>query len=111
MSFLICFWCFPQKLHLRRSRELSFGIASPCQAILTSKPNLTGGVKLRSCPLDVIEALKRALDRGTPAALVTVVQVEGEAPSRSGMQLAVEAEGAIFGTLGCDGFDSAGVAD
>jgi xanthine dehydrogenase accessory factor len=57
------------------------------------------------------EAIKKALDRGAGAALVTVTEVRGEAPSRVGMKLAVDQEGAVFGTLGCDGFDSAGEAD
>jgi len=61
--------------------------------------------------MDPAEAVKKALERGANAALVTVKKVEGDAPSAVGMKLAVDENGTIFGTLGCDGFDSSGVSD
>jgi xanthine dehydrogenase accessory factor len=61
--------------------------------------------------MEPTEAIRKALERGAGAALVTVTQVIGEAPSRVGMKLAIDQEGEVFGTLGCDGFDSSGLAD
>jgi xanthine dehydrogenase accessory factor len=52
-----------------------------------------------------------AAPRGKRAATVTVTDLEGEPPSRRGMTLTVLDDGTVRGTLGCDGFDRAGVAD
>ncbi|HYY54724.1 MAG TPA: XdhC/CoxI family protein [Candidatus Dormibacteraeota bacterium] len=49
--------------------------------------------------------------RGRRAATVTVTDLEGEPPSRRGMTLTVLDDGTVQGTLGCDGFDRAGVGD
>jgi xanthine dehydrogenase accessory factor len=56
-------------------------------------------------------AVREALERGERAALVTVTGTEGDPPSREGMALGVIADGATFGTLGCDGFDRSGATD
>lgn len=61
--------------------------------------------------MDPLVALDRALKRGRRAALVTVTGLDGSAPSRLGLSLAVTENGTTFGTLGCDGFDRAGTAD
>lgn len=44
-------------------------------------------------------------------ALLTVTAVKGEAPSKVGMRMTVAQDGAVHGSLGCDGFDRAGAAD
>lgn len=59
--------------------------------------------------MDVYDALARARGRGQRVALVTVLEVEGEAPSHPGAKLVVGAHGVIAGTLGCSEFDAAGL--
>jgi xanthine dehydrogenase accessory factor len=59
--------------------------------------------------MHVFDALARARGAGRRAALVTVLSVEGEAPSHAGAKLVVGPDGAEAGTLGCAEFDSAGV--
>jgi xanthine dehydrogenase accessory factor len=61
--------------------------------------------------VDAIPAAEAALARGKRAALVTVTEVKGSAPSRPGLSLTVVEGGTAFGSLGCDGFDRAGTAD
>lgn len=56
-------------------------------------------------------AVREALERGEPAALVTVTGLEGAPPSREGMALGVLASGERFGGLGCDGFDDSAEHD
>lgn len=57
------------------------------------------------------EVVARALESGKRAALVTVVGLEGEPPSKPGASLGVLEDGTVHGTLGCDGFDRFGAAD
>lgn len=59
--------------------------------------------------MDVFDALSRARARGESAVLVTVLSVEGDAPSHTGAKLVVGPEGIVAGTLGCSEFDTAGV--
>ena len=59
--------------------------------------------------MDVYDALARSRGRGQRVALVTVLAVEGEAPSHPGAKLVVGAHGVIAGTLGCSEFDTAGL--
>ena len=59
--------------------------------------------------MEVFDALARARARGVPVALVTVVAVEGEAPSRPGAKLVVGPEGVLAGSLGCSEYDTAGL--
>jgi xanthine dehydrogenase accessory factor len=59
--------------------------------------------------MDVYDALARARGRGQRVALVTVLAVEGEAPSHPGAKLVVGAHGIIAGSLGCSEFDTAGI--
>lgn len=59
--------------------------------------------------MDVYDALSRARGRGQRVALVTVLAVEGEAPSHPGAKLVVGAHGIIAGSLGCSEFDTAGI--
>src|SRR5437870_7751432 len=56
-------------------------------------------------------AVREALERGEPAALVTVTALEGRPPSKEGMALGVLESGERFGSLGCDGFDESGERD
>jgi xanthine dehydrogenase accessory factor len=58
--------------------------------------------------MEVFDALARARARGVPVALVTVVAVEGEAPSRPGAKLVVGPDGVLAGSLGCSEYDTAG---
>lgn len=65
--------------------------------------------------MEVYDALARARGRGRPVVLVTVLAVEGDAPSHPGAKLVVGAttggEGEVLaGTLGCSEFDTAGLA-
>lgn len=59
--------------------------------------------------MDAIDALSRARREGRRVALVTVLDVEGDAPSHPGAKLLADATGPIAGTLGCSEFDTAGV--
>lgn len=59
--------------------------------------------------MDAIDALSRARREGRRVALVTVLEVEGDAPSHPGAKLLADAAGPIAGTLGCSEFDTAGV--
>lgn len=59
---------------------------------------------------DVVSGLGRLLDEGLPAVLVTVVAVEGNAPSHPGAKLVVSGGKIMAGTLGCSEFDTAGAA-
>jgi xanthine dehydrogenase accessory factor len=58
--------------------------------------------------VEVYDALARARGRGTPVVLVTVLAVEGDAPSHPGAKLVVSDDGILAGTLGCSEFDTAG---
>ena len=58
--------------------------------------------------MDVYDALARARARGERVVLVTVLQVEGEAPSFPGAKLVVGEQGILAGTLGCSEYDTAG---
>lgn len=60
--------------------------------------------------MDTLRALGHARDEGRTAVLVTVLAVEGEAPSHVGAKLAVADGVVLAGTLGCSEFDAAGVA-
>lgn len=60
--------------------------------------------------MEVFDALARARARGVAVALVTVVAVEGEAPSRPGAKLVVGPDGVLAGSLGCAEYDTAGAA-
>lgn len=60
--------------------------------------------------MEVYDALAAARARGERVALVTVVAVDGDVPSRPGAKLVVGAEGALAGGLGCAEFDTAGIA-
>lgn len=59
--------------------------------------------------MEAIEALTRAKREGRRVALVTVLAVEGDAPSHPGAKLLADTAGAIAGTLGCSEFDAAGL--
>lgn len=59
--------------------------------------------------MEAIEALAQAKRQGRRVALVTVLAVEGDAPSHPGAKLLADTTGAIAGTLGCSEFDSAGI--
>jgi xanthine dehydrogenase accessory factor len=61
--------------------------------------------------VDALVAARDALKKGKRAAVATVTGVVGEAPSREGMAFAYIEGGETFGTLGCDGFDRAAIAD
>ena len=60
--------------------------------------------------MDVYDALARARARGERVVLVTVLQVEGEAPSFPGAKLVVGEQGIVAGTLGFSEYDTAGTA-
>ncbi len=57
----------------------------------------------------VLDELAAATARGQRAILVTVLTVEGEAPSHPGAKLVVADGSALAGTLGCSEFDLAGL--
>ena len=59
--------------------------------------------------MEVYDALARARARGERVVLVTVLEVQGEAPSSPGAKLVVGDEGVLAGTLGCSEYDTAGV--
>jgi xanthine dehydrogenase accessory factor len=59
--------------------------------------------------MEAIEALAQARRQGRRVALVTVLAVEGDAPSHPGAKLLADGAGAIAGTLGCSEFDTAGL--
>jgi xanthine dehydrogenase accessory factor len=59
--------------------------------------------------MEAIEALAQARRLGRRVALVTVLAVEGDAPSHPGAKLLADTTGAIAGTLGCSEFDTAGL--
>ncbi|MPZ89438.1 MAG: hypothetical protein GEU81_15495 [Nitriliruptorales bacterium] len=59
--------------------------------------------------MDVFDALSMARARGHRVVLVTVLAVDGDAPSRPGAKLVVGDDGVVAGTLGCSEFDAAGV--
>jgi xanthine dehydrogenase accessory factor len=59
--------------------------------------------------MEVYDALARARGRGEAVVLVTVLAVEGDAPSHPGAKLVVGEGGVRAGTLGCSEFDTAGV--
>lgn len=58
--------------------------------------------------MELYDALARARGRGEPAVLVTVLEVEGQAPSHPGAKLVATDSGAVAGTLGCSEFDHVG---
>src|SRR5258708_27943702 len=49
---------------------------------------------------EVLAAVTDALDRGEPAALVTIVSTTGSTPQRVGAKMLVFADGRIVGTIG-----------
>lgn len=59
--------------------------------------------------MNVFDALARARSRGQRVVLVTVLSVEGSAPSHPGAKLVAGPEGIVAGTLGCSEFDAAGM--
>ncbi|MGH3665849.1 MAG: XdhC family protein, partial [Egibacteraceae bacterium] len=59
--------------------------------------------------MNVFDALARARGAGDRVVLVTVLAVEGDAPSHPGAKLVVGSDGVVAGTLGCSEFDTAGV--
>jgi len=61
---------------------------------------------------DVLPAAAAALERGEPAALVTIVRSAGSTPQRTGAKMLVYADGRIVGTIGggCYENDAAGKA-
>jgi xanthine dehydrogenase accessory factor len=59
--------------------------------------------------VDVFDALARARARGERTVLVTVLAVDGDAPSRPGAKLVVGAGTVLAGSLGCSEFDAAGL--
>jgi xanthine dehydrogenase accessory factor len=60
--------------------------------------------------VQVLDALAQARKQGRRVALVTVLAVEGDAPSHPGAKLVADSSGPIAGTLGCSEFDTAGLA-
>lgn len=60
--------------------------------------------------MEIYDALARARARGDRVVLVTVLEVQGEAPSFPGAKLVVNADGIVAGTLGCSEYDTAGTA-
>lgn len=59
--------------------------------------------------MDVFDALGRARARGERVVLVTVLTVDGDAPSHPGAKLVVGPDGILAGTLGCSEFDAVGI--
>jgi xanthine dehydrogenase accessory factor len=59
--------------------------------------------------VQAIDALAEARKQGRRVALVTVLAVEGDAPSHPGAKLLADHTGPIAGTLGCSEFDTAGL--
>src|SRR5258706_6185826 len=61
---------------------------------------------------EVFAAVADALERGEPAALVTIVSTTGSTPQRTGAKMLVFADGRIVGTIGggCYENDAAGKA-
>ena len=59
--------------------------------------------------MDVFDSLAAARARGEEVVLVTVLAVDGDAPSRPGAKLVVGDATIRAGTLGCSEFDTAGV--
>jgi xanthine dehydrogenase accessory factor len=59
--------------------------------------------------VQAIEALAQATREGRRVALVTVLAVEGDAPSHPGAKLLADSTGPVAGTLGCSEFDAAGL--
>src|SRR5919109_2816047 len=49
---------------------------------------------------EVFAAVARALERGEPAALVTIVSTTGSTPQRVGAKMLVFGDGRIVGTIG-----------
>lgn len=60
--------------------------------------------------MDVFDALAKARAQGRQVVLVTVLAVEGDAPSHAGAKLVVAGDEVLAGTLGCSEFDTAGTA-
>ena len=61
--------------------------------------------------MDTYDALAKARGDGQRVALVTVLAVEGDAPSHPGAKLVVGGHGVLAGTLGCSEFDTAGLEE
>ena len=59
--------------------------------------------------MEIFDALAQARARGQRVVLVTVLDVEGEAPSHPGAKLVVHEGAPVAGTLGCAEFDDAGL--
>ena len=51
---------------------------------------------------EVFKAVGEALERGEPAALVTIIRTEGSTPQRVGAKMLVFADGRTVGTIGGD---------
>src|SRR4029453_12981398 len=55
---------------------------------------------------EVFAAVAAALERGEPAALVTIVSTTGSTPQRVGAKMLVFADGRIVGTIGGGGYEN-----
>src|SRR2546427_4863365 len=55
---------------------------------------------------EVFAAVSDALERGEPAALVTIVSTTGSTPQRVGAKMLVFADGRIVGTIGGGGYEN-----
>lgn len=61
--------------------------------------------------MDPHVAAREAAERGKRAAMVSVIALEGEPPSREGLAFTLVEGGEMYGTLGCDGFDRQAAID
>src|SRR3982750_1877768 len=55
---------------------------------------------------EVFAAVNDALDKGEPAALVTIVSTTGSTPQRVGAKMLVFADGRMVGTIGGGGYEN-----
>src|SRR3954471_9236717 len=58
---------------------------------------------------EVFAAVTAALEKGEPAALVTIVSTTGSTPQRVGAKMLVFADGRLVGTIGGGGYEDDGV--
>src|SRR5204863_1232172 len=63
-------------------------------------PGFASAAIIASMNQEVFAAVAAALDRGEPAALVTIVSTTGSTPQRVGAKMLVFADGRIVGTIG-----------
>ena len=49
---------------------------------------------------EIFQAVNKVLDKGEPAALVTIIKTEGSTPQRVGAKMLVYADGRTVGTIG-----------